>query len=71
MPEMDGLEILKEIRRTDQKTPVIAMSGGMRNAPVNFQEQAKQLGAQYVFRKPVGMDILREAIDSLLKNDNG
>ncbi|MBN2161922.1 MAG: response regulator [Pontiellaceae bacterium] len=36
MPEMDGLEILMALRRQYPNIPVIAMSGGMRDVPVNF-----------------------------------
>jgi CheY-like chemotaxis protein len=66
MPEMDGLEILMQLRSTHDSVPVIAISGGMRALPVNFLQQAKLFGARYVFEKPVPLDVLRSAVTELL-----
>ena len=66
MPEMDGLEILMQLRSTHDSVPVIAISGGMRALPVNFLQQAKLFGARYVFEKPVPLDVLRNAVTELL-----
>jgi len=66
MPEMDGLEILMQLRSTHDSVPVIAISGGMRSLPVNFLQQAKLFGARYVFEKPVPLDVLRNAVTELL-----
>jgi CheY-like chemotaxis protein len=67
MPEMDGLEILLNIRKTRADLPVIAISGGMLNLPINFLHQAKLFGARYVFDKPVPLDVLYSAIEELLQ----
>jgi CheY-like chemotaxis protein len=69
MPEMDGLEILMQLRNTHDSIPVIAISGGMRALPVNFLQQAKLFGARYVFEKPVPLDVLRNALTELLGDD--
>lgn len=66
MPTMDGLEILMEIRKRQDATPVIAISGGMRNLPISFLKQARLLGASHVFEKPVPLDVLLDAIRELL-----
>ncbi|QBG48773.1 response regulator [Verrucomicrobia bacterium S94] len=66
MPEMDGLEILLKIRGADRNLPIIAISGGMRDLPINFLRQAKLFGAQEVFEKPVPLDVLGEAVDRAL-----
>ncbi len=66
MPEMDGLEILMEIRSTCAAVPVIAISGGMRNMPINFLQQAKLFGARYVFEKPVPLNPLLSAVNEVL-----
>lgn len=66
MPEMDGLEILLQIRNNHDDIPVIAISGGMRALPVNFLQQAKLFGARYVFEKPVPLDVLYKAILDVL-----
>ena len=69
MPEMDGLEILMELRNRHDSVPVIAVSGGMRALPVNFLQQAKLFGARHVFEKPVPLDVLRNAVTQLLENE--
>ncbi len=66
MPTMDGLEILMEIRKRRDATPVIAISGGMRNLPISFLEQARLFGARHVFEKPVPLDVLLAAISDSL-----
>ena len=66
MPEMDGLEILMQLRSTHDSVPVIAISGGMRSLPVNFLQQAKLFGARYVFEKPVPLEVLCNAVAELL-----
>jgi CheY-like chemotaxis protein len=66
MPEMDGLEILLQIRGSHRDIPVIAISGGMRALPINFLQQAKLFGASRVFEKPVELDVLHDAVRELL-----
>jgi len=66
MPEMDGLEILQAVRKEYDDLPVIAISGGMRNAPINFLPHAKVFGACHVFEKPVPLDVLLSAVKNLL-----
>ena len=69
MPEMDGLEILMQLRSNHDSVPVIAISGGMRSLPVNFLQQAKLFGARYVFEKPVPLEVLRNAVTELLDEE--
>lgn len=66
MPEMDGLEILLNIRKSHAGLPVIAISGGMRALPINFLKQAKMFGARYVFEKPIMLDVLLKAVNDLV-----
>ncbi|MEE9368531.1 MAG: response regulator [Pontiella sp.] len=68
MPEMDGLEILLQIRNEHDNMPIIAISGGMRALPINFLRQAKLFGACHVFEKPVPLNVLLEAIQTILPN---
>lgn len=67
MPEMDGLEIMMEIRKQKTGLPIIAISGGMRDLPLNFLKQAKLFGAQYVFEKPVSLELLDNAVQKALE----
>jgi CheY-like chemotaxis protein len=69
MPEMDGLEILLEIRKNNQNIPIIAISGGMRDLPLNFLSQAKLFGARQVLEKPIPLDVLGSAVQRALEED--
>ena len=71
MPEMDGLEILRAVRKEYKSVPVIAISGGMRSAPINFLPHAKLFGACRVFEKPVPLDVLSKAVKELIGDEDG
>ena len=58
MPEKDGLEVVLEMRKEYPDLPVIAISGGMRMAPMDFLSTVKTFGARKVFHKPVDLDDL-------------
>lgn len=67
MPEMDGLEILMAIRKTNNTVPIIAISGGMRLVHIDFLRQAKLFGARYAFEKPVSLEVLNKAVQQALE----
>lgn len=56
MPGMDGLEIIRALRRRFPTVPVIAMSGGVsldrHGAAPDFLRMAGRLGAARCLRKP-------------------
>jgi DNA-binding response OmpR family regulator len=52
MPEKDGLETLKEIRRLQPATRIIAMSGGGSNRSLDILQVAGFLGARRTLAKP-------------------
>jgi DNA-binding NtrC family response regulator len=54
---------MKEMIR---RPPVIAISGGMRTAPMDFLPLAKKFGACKVLYKPVDLDHLLDAVRDLL-----
>lgn len=66
MPEKDGLEVVLELRRILPDMPVIAISGGMRIAPMDFLPMVKKFGAKRVLYKPVDLEELCEAIKEVL-----
>ncbi|MFO7936981.1 MAG: response regulator [Kiritimatiellia bacterium] len=66
MPDMDGLEVVREIRKNYADLPVIAISGGMRNAAINFVSAAKDFGADVIFEKPVELSELLASVKELI-----
>lgn len=68
MPEKDGLEVVLELRKICPDVPVIAISGGMRIAPMDFLPMVKKFGARCVLYKPIDLDDLNEVIEKELEN---
>ena len=59
MPEMDGLEVLKEIRTLDPCAGVIVLGGG---ATEEQENQARQLRVTDFLRKGLSLDVLIGAV---------
>jgi two-component system, chemotaxis family, chemotaxis protein CheY len=66
MPEMDGVEILREIQRLQPQLPVLAISGGGSLGPTNYLGIAQVFGAAAVLAKPFSPDELIELVAKLL-----
>ena len=62
MPEVDGMELLRQLRDRNIKTPVIAISAGGRFRVIDHLGMAKLLGASAVLSKPIDE---RELIDMI------
>lgn len=52
MPDREGLDTIREVRRNHANVKIIAMSGGGRNTPQDYLLLAKKLGANYTLAKP-------------------
>ena len=59
MPEMDGLDVLRAVRRIDESLSVIIMTG---DVTVDSAVQAMKLGAEDYLLKPLDAEILRLAM---------
>jgi len=66
MPDKEGLETIREIRRSDQKIPIIAISGGGRLSPEGYLQMASTFGADYTFQKPLQQDAFLGAVRECL-----
>ena len=66
MPDTDGLEVLMSIRSKHPEIPVIAISGGMHSAPMDFLPLAKKFGARKVLYKPVELKDLLVVVKKVL-----
>jgi CheY-like chemotaxis protein len=64
MPEMDGLELIRVLRRTQPAMKIIAMTGGIKEW--SYLEVAKHLGAHATLQKPFSQETLLAAVRAQL-----
>ena len=63
MPNADGLETIRNLRRHDPQVKIIAMSGARTQS---YLALASTFGAQRVLAKPFAFDVLLTAIREIL-----
>ena len=64
MPRMNGYEVIRHIRRTDQKMPVIVVTGCPLALKGDEEEHVYLTNnVQAIFPKPVSSDELKPAVD--------
>jgi CheY-like chemotaxis protein len=66
MPEKDGTEALREIRRDFPRTRVIAISGGGVAGPKGYLQIATLLGADRTLTKPFAVKEIHRLIEEVL-----
>ena len=66
MPEKEGLETIREMRKENPAVRIIAISAGSPMYKMQFLELAEKFGASYSFNKPVNPDELISAVRTLL-----
>ena len=64
MPVMDGLALIRELKRQDAAVRIIAITGGI--GVLDFLDDARTLGAQRTLRKPFSMNELVNAVREVL-----
>lgn len=62
MPGMDGLEVLREIRRRDEAVRVVVLTG---HGTVSAGIEGMQVGAADFLQKPIDFDVLCTTIEAL------
>ena len=63
MPEMDGFETIRALKRAFPTMPILVLSGSMQA----YLEMAPDLGADYVLSKPFKLSDLRYAVADLIQ----
>ena len=66
MPEVEGIEVLRTIKKDSPDTRVIAMSGGGRVGNTDFLKIAETLGADAILYKPVTKEGFMKALNTCL-----
>jgi DNA-binding NtrC family response regulator len=67
MPEQEGIETIRVMRKESPDAKIFAMSGGGRIEARGYLELAMKVGAARVFEKPLDVDILLTAMREILK----
>lgn len=66
MPDMDGLELLAQLRASSATMPVIMMSGGDQTRDLALLNDTRLLGASAALAKPFSLDELYTLVATLL-----
>ncbi|MGA1825784.1 MAG: response regulator [bacterium] len=66
MPEMEGIETIRKLKRDFPDVAIIAMSGGGRIGPDSYLGMVKKFGVKYTFVKPIKREDLLTAIREIL-----
>lgn len=66
MPRQEGIETILTLRREDQATKIIAISGGGNTGNTDALEMARLLGADAIIEKPFRTDQLLAKIDAVM-----
>lgn len=71
MPEMDGLEVLRIIRKRCRPCKVLVISGGSALAGLDMLAHASMFGADAVLEKPFSQQALLDLVDRLIGSPDG
>lgn len=66
MPDFDGIELIRKLRRDDLHLKIVAISGGGWSTPEQFLAMAERLGANASFSKPFRWNELIGTVNRLL-----
>ena len=68
MPEKEGLETIREMRRIQSGLKIIAMSGGGKISAENYLKTAKIFGASRIIEKPFSQQHMVSTVNELLSS---
>lgn len=66
MPQMDGMELLMQLRKQALTTPIIVISGAQPDHDADILHTARLLGARMTLAKPFAMQELVTAVTQLI-----
>lgn len=68
MPEMDGIELLAQLRSLHPTVPILMVSGGAQTRKLDLLRSSQLMGATAELGKPFTLAELYGAVDRLLAN---
>ncbi len=66
MPDKEGIQIIRELRKENNKIKIIAMSAGGRGGATDYLKWARLMGAKQCLSKPIKRDELLHAVATVL-----
>mgnify|MGYP001766746739 CR=1 FL=1 len=66
MPDKEGIQIIRELRKEDSGIRIIAMSAGGRGGATDYLKWARLMGAKQCLRKPIKREELLSAVTAVL-----
>jgi DNA-binding response OmpR family regulator len=66
MPDQEGIETIRLIRRSDPELPILAMSGGGLRLSIDLLQMARAIGADDTISKPFLPSELVRRVEALL-----
>lgn len=66
MPEQEGLETIRELKRSFKDAKILVVTGAPPGGPLDFRAQATMLGAQAALSKPFTREELLDSVHTLL-----
>jgi CheY-like chemotaxis protein len=67
MPDMEGIGMIREMRRKNPDVKIVAISGGGRTGNLDFLDIAKKLGASAIMKKPIRTADIYSLLDDCLR----
>ena len=71
MPDREGLETIRELRKNNPNMKIIAISGGLEEGGIDVLDIAKRFGADRVLRKPFEVKEFLSMVREILNKMNG
>jgi DNA-binding response OmpR family regulator len=68
MPDVDGYEVILDLRRLGMSDRTIAVSGGGRTSAEDYLMTAQHFDAAATFNKPVELQALRAKVEEIIKS---
>lgn len=67
MPDIDGYEVILDLRRLNMSDRTIAVSGGGRTSANDYLVTAQHFDVAATFNKPVDLQALRAKVEEIIK----